>query len=132
MRRLVWALGWIAVAVWSLVAWSSYGLLELFGGLAARTADWVIGQPEGVEMFSWAVTALQGLGLAAIVTVWAIVSLVILAVTAVLARIAGAASRPAHPGPAMRYDVRQDPPAPPRRQGPPSAVQDQMRRLEKR
>ena len=31
MSRLVWVLAWVAVAIWSLVAWGTYGLVELFG-----------------------------------------------------------------------------------------------------
>jgi len=31
MKRLLWILAWIAVAVWSLFAWGAYGLLDFFG-----------------------------------------------------------------------------------------------------
>jgi hypothetical protein len=130
MRRLIWILGWIVVAIWSLVAWGSYGLLNVFGDIAARNADLVTNVPEAVEWLAFAVTSLQGLGLAAIVVVWAIVSLLILAVSAVLARIVGMASRPDLP----RHDVpyRAPPPPPQPRTGPPSDVQDLMRRIERR
>src|SRR3712207_4878458 len=84
MRRLLWILAWIAVAVWSLFAWGAYGLLDFFGGIAARNADMVTGHPETVEWLSWALTALRGLGLGAIVVVWGLVSLLILAVPALL------------------------------------------------
>src|ERR671918_334348 len=54
MKRLLWGLAWIAVLVWSLFAWGAYGLLDFFGGVAARNADIVTGHPETVEWLSWA------------------------------------------------------------------------------
>ena len=116
MRRLVWAVGWVFVAVWSLVAWGSYGLLNVFGDFAARNADVVIDHPESVELLAWGLASLQGLGLAAIVVVWVIVSLVILAATAVLAKIVGAASGAQTAGGFQPYHVPpQAPPAVPPR-----------------
>src|SRR3712207_8937978 len=93
MRRLLWILAWIAVAVWSLFAWGAYGLLDFFGGFAARNADIVTGSPEAVEGLSWALTTLRGLGLGAIVVVWGLVSLLILAGSAVVGAVLGG-SRP--------------------------------------
>ncbi|MET0528968.1 MAG: hypothetical protein ABW003_11620 [Microvirga sp.] len=87
MRRLLWSVAWIAVAVWSLVAWGAYGLLDLFGDMAVRNADMVGGNPESVEWLAWALATLRGLGLGAIVFVWGLVSLLILAVPAVLGLI---------------------------------------------
>jgi hypothetical protein len=95
MRRLLWVLAWIAVAVWSLFAWGAYGLLDFFGGVAARNADVVIGHPETVEWLSWAFAVLRSLGLGAVVFVWGLVSLLILAVPAVLSLFLGRS----HPGP---------------------------------
>ena len=93
MKRLLWILAWIAVAIWSLFAWGAYGLLDLFGGVAARNADIVTGHPETVEWLSWGLTTLRGLGLAAIVVVWGVVSLLILAVPAVLGLFLGGPTR---------------------------------------
>ncbi|HEV2559980.1 MAG TPA: hypothetical protein VGU45_15275 [Microvirga sp.] len=132
MRRLVWVLGWLAVAVWSLVAWGSYGLLNVFGDVAARNADLVTGNPEGVELISWALGALQGLGLTAIVVVWALVSLVILAATAVLARVLGALRGNAGGPPYGRGYEPAYPPHRPRTGGLPFAVQELMRRIDRR
>jgi hypothetical protein len=87
MRRLLWVLAWIGVALWSLFAWGAHGLLEVFGDLAIRNADIVSGHPETVEWFSWGLTMLRSLGLGAIVFVWAAVSLLILAVPAVIGLI---------------------------------------------
>ena len=66
MRRLLWVLAWTAVAIWSLFAWGAYGLLDFFGGIAARNADIVTGHPETVEWLSWGLMALRSLGLGAI------------------------------------------------------------------
>lgn len=93
MKRVLWILAWIAVAVWSLVAWGAYGLLDFFGGVAARNADIVTGHPETVEWLSWALMTLRGLGLGAIVAVWGLVSLLILAVPAVLGLFLGGSRR---------------------------------------
>lgn len=93
MRRLLWVFAWIAVALWSLFAWGAYGLLDFFGGVAARNADIVTGHPESVEWLSWGLMTLRGLGLGAIVFVWALVSLLILAVPAVLGLFFGGARR---------------------------------------
>lgn len=84
MRRLLWSIAWIAVAIWSLFAWGAYGLLDLFGDMAVRNADMVGGNPEAVEWIAWALATLRGLGLGAIVFVWGLVSLLILAVPAAL------------------------------------------------
>src|SRR5829696_1653040 len=93
MKRLLWVLAWIAVAFWSLFAWGAYGLLDFFGGVAARNADIVTGHPETVEWLSWALMALRGLGLGAIVLVWGLVSLLILAVPTVLGLFLGGSGR---------------------------------------
>ncbi|MBF9197202.1 hypothetical protein [Microvirga terrestris] len=89
MKRLLWVLAWIAVAFWSLFAWGAYGLLDFFGGVAARNADIVTGHPETVEWLSWALMTLRSLGMGAVVVVWALVSLLILAVPAVLGLFLG-------------------------------------------
>ena len=93
MRRLLWIVAWMAVALWSLFAWGAYGFLDFFGGVAARNADIVPGNPEAVEWLSWALMTLRGLGLGAIVFVWGLVSLLILTVPAVLGLFFGSARR---------------------------------------
>ncbi|MFC4172205.1 hypothetical protein ACFOYU_09060 [Microvirga sp. GCM10011540] len=89
MRRLLWIVAWVGVAVWSLFAWGAYGLFDFFGGVAVRNADVVSTHPETVEWLSWGLTMLKGLGLAAITIVWATVSLLILAVPAILGLFLG-------------------------------------------
>jgi len=128
MKRLLWILAWIAVAVWSLFAWGAYGLLDFFGGLAARNADIVTGHPEAVEWLSWALMTLRSLGLGAIVAVWGLVSLVILAVPAVLGLFLGDSRRDRQDydwrGP--RFDSRPSDPYPP------ASGQAPIRRIGKR
>jgi hypothetical protein len=128
MKRLLWGLAWIAVVVWSLFAWGAYGLLDFFGGMAARNADIVTGHPETVEWLSWALTALRGLGLGAIVIVWGLVSLLILAVPAVLGLFLGGSRRepPAAGWRGPRIDQRGSGPFPP------SSGQGPIRRIDRR
>ena len=61
-----------------------YGLIGLFGDFIARNADVVTSHPETVEWLSWIVTAIRNVGLAAVVLVWGVVSLLILAVPTLL------------------------------------------------
>jgi hypothetical protein len=128
VKRLLWILAWFAVALWSLFAWGAYGLLDFFGGVAARNADIVTGHPETVEWLSWALMALRGLGLGAIVLVWGLVSLLILAVPAVLGLFLGGSGRKRYGdewrGP--RIDPRT--PAP----FPPASGQPPIQRIERR
>jgi hypothetical protein len=95
VTRVVWVLAWVAVAIWSLVAFSAYGLLDLLGGLLARNADTLASDPPTVEWLFWVVSGLKNLGLTAILVVWGFVSLVILAVPWALSRLAGRAAPPA-------------------------------------
>jgi hypothetical protein len=128
MKRLLWVLAWIAVAAWSLFAWGAYGLLDFFGGIAARNADIVTGHPETVEWLSWALTVLRSLGLGAIVILWGFVSLLILAVPAVLGLLLGGSNRDRRD-----FDWRA-PGMGPRTSGPlrPSPGEHPIRRIEKR
>ena len=128
MKRLLWVLAWIAVAFWSLFAWGAYGLLDFFGGVAARNADIVTGHPESVEWLSWALMTLRGLGLGAIVFVWGLVSLLFLAVPAVLGLFLGGSRREQY------RDEWRSPQGDPRTSGsfPPASGQPPVRRLERR
>ncbi|MFL4997528.1 hypothetical protein [Microvirga tunisiensis] len=128
MKRLLWILAWSAVAVWSLFAWGTYGLLDFFGGFAARNADIVTGHPETVEWLSWALMTLRSLGLGAIVVVWGLVSLVILAVPALLGLFLSGSSRD------QRVEDWRGSRIDPRAPGPfpPSSGQHPIRRIERR
>ena len=89
MTRLLWFFAWVAVAVWSLVAWSAYGLIDLFGGLAQRGADAVTDHPAAAGWLAWTFGWLQSLGQTATLAVWLMGSLAILAVPFVLSRLVG-------------------------------------------
>jgi hypothetical protein len=94
MTRVLWVFAWIAVAIWSVVAFSAYGLLDLFGGLLARNADTLASEPGTVEWLFWITNGLKNVGLTAILLVWGLVSLAILAVPWTLSRLAGRATAP--------------------------------------
>lgn len=126
MRRLLWIVAWTAVAVWSLVAWGTYGLFDLFGGMAVRNADMVGADPEAVEWIAWALATLRGLGLGAIVFVWGLVSLLILAVPAALGLLLPRSQ------PARINEEWRDYPAPPRAEGYPPSPQPPIRQIERR
>ena len=115
MKRLLWILAWIAVAIWSLFAWGAYGLLDVFGAFAARNADIVTGHPETVEWLSWTLMTLRSLGLGAIAIVWGLVSLLILAVPAVLGLFLGGSRREPYADDwrEPRFDPRAPGPVPP-------------------
>lgn len=136
MRRAVWIFAWLAVAVWSLVAWGAYGLLGVFGDVAVRNADVVTGHPETVELLAWGLATLRDLGLVAVVLVWGFVSLLILAAAAILGRFVGRPA-PAREPPEWRRMIHTAPPEAPTarpasRGGPPSAVRDVLRRIDDR
>jgi hypothetical protein len=136
---LLWVLAWIVVAIWSLFAWGAYGLLDLFGGVAVRNADVVSNHPETVEWLSWALAALRGLGLGAIVVIWGFVSLLILAVPAAIGLLLGRAGSPASHYPQAGYQGARYPDARMRDVTPgstgggyPPASGNPTRRIEKR
>lgn len=125
MSRLLWGVAWIGVALWSLFAFSAYGLLDLFGGLIARNADAFAGDPATVEWLFWILNGLKNLGLTAILVVWGLVSLCFLSVPWFFDRVAGPAVPPQPPRNPHVIDLtpdqyrRFDAPSPgPPRQGP--------------
>jgi hypothetical protein len=89
MSRLVWTFAWIGVAIWSLVAFLAYGVLDVIGSAAMRNADIFSADPETVEwifrVFSW----LHGLSTSIALVIWGVVSLAILAVPWLLDRMVG-------------------------------------------
>jgi len=91
MRRLVWAFGWVGVAIWSLLCAFAYGLLDLVGRLFMRSADAFSSTPETVEGIWKFFSFLHSFSTGAVVFVWAVVSLMILAVPWLLDRMIGSA-----------------------------------------
>ena len=93
MTRILWVFAILAVSVWTLFAWGLYGLINFFGDTAARNADVVVSNPTGVEWLSWGLSAMRNVGLAAVIFVWGLVSVVILGVPALLSLALGTLGR---------------------------------------
>ena len=87
MKTLVWILTGTLVALWSLVAWITHGLVGVAGGLVASNADVIPADPLFVEWASWLAAAGTGVGEWLVVAVWGFVSLVLLAVGFVITRL---------------------------------------------
>jgi hypothetical protein len=89
MRGFLWLCAWVAVAVWSIVALLTYGLLDAAGELAMRNADAFSADPETVEwiwrVFSW----LHGLSTSIALVIWGVVALAILSVPWLFDRLLG-------------------------------------------
>ena len=101
MRRLVWAFGWIGVAIWSLTCALAYGLFDLVGRGLMRTSDSWSSSPETVEGLFKFFSFLHSFSTGAVVVTWAIVSVMILAVPWVIDRVAGKAQQGGMPAPHM-------------------------------
>ena len=88
MKTLVWSFTILALALWSLVAWITHGLVGVAGGLIAGNADILPADPLLVEWASWLASAGTGIGEWLVVTVWGFVSLVLLALGFVATKLA--------------------------------------------
>lgn len=88
MTRLIWVLGWIAVAIWSLFAFAAYGVVDLIGTVVARNSDMFSSDPETVEWIFHAVGWARSLSGSVILVAWGVVSLAILFVPWVVGRFA--------------------------------------------
>jgi hypothetical protein len=89
VRRLLWVGAWFAVAVWSLIAFAAYGLIDAAGSVAMRNADVFSTDPATVEwiwqVFSW----LRGLSTSIALVIWGVISLAILSVPWLIDRVVG-------------------------------------------
>ena len=79
MKTLVWVLTGLAIALWSLVAWVTHGLVGVAGGMIASNADLLPADPLLIEWTSWLASLGTGIGEWLVVAVWGFVSLVLLA-----------------------------------------------------
>lgn len=79
MKTLVWVLTGLAIALWSLVAWVTHGLVGVAGGMIASNADILPADPLLIEWTSWLASLGTGIGEWLVVAVWGFVSLVLLA-----------------------------------------------------
>jgi len=75
----VWVLTITLLALWSLVAWITHGLVGVAGGLVSSNADIIPADPLFIEWASWLASAGTGVGEWLVVAVWGLVSLVLLA-----------------------------------------------------
>lgn len=87
MKTLIWIVTAAAMALWSLVAWITHGLVGVAGQLVASNADLIPADPLLVEWASWLAASGTGVGEWLVVAVWAFVSLVMLALGFVATRL---------------------------------------------
>ncbi|MGL4288481.1 MAG: hypothetical protein ACRCVA_19180 [Phreatobacter sp.] len=78
MRKFIWWGSGIAVALWSIVAFVAYSLIDLFGSSAAGWSN-VPGFTPDPYSFGWFADALHSLGLSVVLLVWLVGALGILA-----------------------------------------------------
>jgi len=111
VTRLAWIVAWIAVAIWSLFAFSAYGLIDLVGGLLARNADSLASDPSAVEWLFRILNGLKSIGLTAVLLVWGVVSLLVLAIPWGLGRLGRMTVQPQpRPDTQIVYPPRPDQP----------------------
>jgi hypothetical protein len=79
MKTLVWTLTGLVLALWTLVAWITHGLVGVAGGLIAGNADILPADPLLIEWAAWLASAGTGVGEWLVVAVWGFVSLVLVA-----------------------------------------------------
>jgi len=79
MKTLVWTLTTVVIALWSLVAWITHGLVGVAGGFVASNADILPADPMLVEWASWLASAGTGVGEWLVVALWGFVTLVLVA-----------------------------------------------------
>ncbi|MBX9907523.1 MAG: hypothetical protein K2Z25_02315 [Beijerinckiaceae bacterium] len=79
MQLGIWMLAFVAIAVWSLIAWAGDGLLDWTTDWAADNADKVSSVPEIVEWLSWGLRSLGNASEIIVLIVWAIGSILIIA-----------------------------------------------------
>ncbi len=78
MQLGIWMIAFVAIAVWSLIAWVGHGLLDWTTDWAADNADKVSSVPEIVEWLSWSLRSLGNASEFIVVIVWALGSILII------------------------------------------------------
>ena len=92
MSRLIWVIAWFGIAIWSLVAFLAYGLVDALGSAAMRNADMFSSDPETVEWVFRVISWIHSLSTSIALVVWGVVSLAILGVPWLLDRMVGRSS----------------------------------------
>jgi hypothetical protein len=87
MKKLVWGIIAIGIALWSGLAWLAYQIVGWGGHVASGNADILTPHPETVEWLSW--LAIFGTGVAEwiVLAVWAIGVVIALALGALGGRL---------------------------------------------
>jgi hypothetical protein len=85
MRKIIWGLGWIGVAVWTAVSLGAYAFLRVFGDVARGAAGYVPGFPVDPLSPAWLVDVGANASLFAVTSGWLIGCAVILVPTALVA-----------------------------------------------
>jgi hypothetical protein len=86
MRKLIWFVTFVVLAIWSGLAWLVHAAIGVGGNLAATNADVVPLDPESIEWISWLASFGTGLGEWLVIAVWAVVAAILLAIGAIAAR----------------------------------------------
>jgi hypothetical protein len=97
VRKLIWGIAWLFVALWTGLAALGYWLIDVLTGFAANNADKVGGDAETAEFINWFALLLQNIGGIAAVILWAVIALAILAIAWVITRLAPGSSSPQPP-----------------------------------
>jgi hypothetical protein len=80
MKKIVWPIVGVAIAIWSGLAWLAYGLVGWGGQIASSNADVVTAHPETVEWLSWLAMFGSGVGEWLVLGIWAVGTFLALAI----------------------------------------------------
>ncbi len=92
MSRIVWRIALVGVAIWSVVAFLTYSVVDLVGS-GASTYGTVPGFPAEPFTFSWIAAKLHTVGLSAVAFGWLVGAAVILGSAALFQRFFGGSAR---------------------------------------
>jgi hypothetical protein len=70
MKKLVWLIVAVAIAIWSGLAWAAHSLIGWGGTVANNNADIVTQNPEAVEWLSWLALFGSDVGSWLVIGVW--------------------------------------------------------------
>lgn len=96
MSRIVWRAAWVGIAVWSVVAWIAYQVVDLFG-TGASSVGTVPGFPAEPFTFAWIAARVHSLGLSAVFAGWLVGVAAILGIASLTRRVFGPPPRPSIP-----------------------------------
>jgi hypothetical protein len=97
MRTVLWTIGWIGVAIWTVFALVAFGFVGLVGDTARDFSGHVPGFPDELFSAPWIVDLMQRTGRLALFLVWLLGAAVILAVPGLLSLLFPRRTRTAAP-----------------------------------